>query len=116
MTADFLEAHGTAVTVGLAVVVGVVMAFLHRVIVPGKQTYGPASLISTGVVGSLAGTAVVAQQHGDAGPGFWTFGTQVAGALIAQAVVGAATDRGYWRRRRAKRGDVAGTSAPPRSP
>jgi uncharacterized membrane protein YeaQ/YmgE (transglycosylase-associated protein family) len=80
-----------------AILVGVVLGLLGRLLVPGRQRTGCLLTIAVGILAALVGGIVAdAAGVGGDGDGFsWAvFGIQVLVAAVGVAVVGGATRRG----------------------
>ena len=77
-----------------ALVVGLVIGALGRLVVPGRQPIGCLLTVAIGIVGSIAGLAIA--RSADIGAWFLILICQVAVAAVGVAVVAAAM-RG-WRR------------------
>jgi uncharacterized membrane protein YeaQ/YmgE (transglycosylase-associated protein family) len=78
-----------------ALVVGLVVGALGRLVVPGRQPIGCLFTVLIGIVGAVSGTAIA----GAAGFGWWlvVLACQVAVAAVAVAVVAASMRRPRWR-------------------
>ncbi|HKD97607.1 MAG TPA: GlsB/YeaQ/YmgE family stress response membrane protein [Micromonosporaceae bacterium] len=88
--------HITLAGVIIAIIVGLVIGALGRLVVPGRQNMGLFSTIIVGIVAALIGTVIAAALHVRSTPGFdWIqFFIQVALAAIGVAIFGGVGNRG----------------------
>ena len=93
--------HITLLGVIIAIIVGLVIGALGRLVVPGRQNMGLLSTIVVGIIAALIGTVIAGALHVQHTPGFdWIqFFIQVALAAIGVAIFGGVGNRGGYRSR-----------------